>query len=111
LIGRWPLGEVGAKLDARESSLNYLEIVGNVGTAAEFPGRSLDPDFTDWDPDDMDTWDERIVLVADDEDFLDWRRDWLTEKTVAAEPYGSEALCATTLANRVHVSVPGRMVR
>jgi hypothetical protein len=27
----------------------------------------------------MDTWDERIVLVADDEDFLDWQRDWLTE--------------------------------
>jgi hypothetical protein len=28
LVGRWPLGEVGAKLDARESNLNYLEIVG-----------------------------------------------------------------------------------
>jgi hypothetical protein len=28
LIGRWPLGEVGAKVDARESNLNYLEIVG-----------------------------------------------------------------------------------
>jgi hypothetical protein len=27
----------------------------------------------------MDIWDERIVLVADDEDFLDWLRDWLTE--------------------------------
>jgi hypothetical protein len=27
----------------------------------------------------MDTWDERIVLVGDDEDFLDWQRDWLTE--------------------------------
>jgi hypothetical protein len=26
LIGRWPLGEVGAT--ARESNLNYLEIVG-----------------------------------------------------------------------------------
>jgi hypothetical protein len=26
--------------------------------------RSLDPDFTDWDPDDIDRWDERIVLVA-----------------------------------------------
>jgi hypothetical protein len=23
LAGRWPLGEVGAKLDARESNLNY----------------------------------------------------------------------------------------
>jgi predicted DNA-binding transcriptional regulator AlpA len=33
--------------------------------------RSLDPDFTDWDPEDIDTWDERIVMVADDEDFLD----------------------------------------
>jgi hypothetical protein len=33
--------------------------------------RSLDPDFTDWDPDDMDTWDQRIVMVADDENFLD----------------------------------------
>ena len=41
--------------------------------------RSLDPDFTDWDPEDMDTWDERIVMVADDEDFLDWQRDWLTD--------------------------------
>jgi hypothetical protein len=27
----------------------------------------------------MDTWDERIVMVADDEDFLDWQRDWLAE--------------------------------
>jgi hypothetical protein len=41
--------------------------------------RALDPDFTDWDPDDMDPWDERIVMVADDEDFLDWQRDWLAE--------------------------------
>jgi hypothetical protein len=48
----WPLGEVGANLDVRESNLNYLEIVG--------------------------TWDERIVMVADDEDFLEWQRDWLT---------------------------------
>jgi hypothetical protein len=39
----------------------------------------LDPDFTDWDPDDLDTWDERIVVVADDEDFLDWQREWLEE--------------------------------
>jgi hypothetical protein len=51
----------------------------------------------------MDTWDERIVMVADDEDFLDWQRDWLAE-TVAADRQGSEALCATTLANRVHGS-------
>jgi hypothetical protein len=114
LIGRWPLGEVGAKLDARESNLNYLEIVGMWELLLSFPDgrstafecskrnddckatchaiaagaaeltrnlprpRALDPDFTDWDPDDMDTWDERIVLVADDEDFLDWQRDWLT---------------------------------
>jgi len=28
LIGRWPLGKVGAKLDARESNLNYLAIAG-----------------------------------------------------------------------------------
>jgi hypothetical protein len=49
----WPLGEVGAKLDVRKSNLNYLEIVG--------------------------TWDERIVMVADDEDFLEWQRDWLTD--------------------------------
>jgi hypothetical protein len=41
--------------------------------------RSLDPDFTDWDPEDMDTRDERIVMVADDEDFLEWQRDWLTD--------------------------------
>jgi hypothetical protein len=69
--------------------------------------RALDPDFTDWDPDDMDPWDERIVMVADDEDFLDWQRDWLAEM-VAAD---SEVLCASTLADRVRVSVPGRMVR
>jgi hypothetical protein len=41
--------------------------------------RSLDPDFTDWDPEDTDTWDERIVMVADDEDFLEWQRDRLTD--------------------------------
>ena len=41
--------------------------------------RSLDPTFTDWDPDDLDTWDERIVMVADDEDFLEWQREWLEE--------------------------------
>lgn len=40
-------------LDVRESNRNYLEIVG--------------------------TWDERIVMVADDEDFLEWQRDWLTD--------------------------------
>ena len=33
--------------------------------------RSLDPYFTDWDPEDMDTWDVRIVMVADDEDVLE----------------------------------------
>jgi hypothetical protein len=99
---RDPLGEVGAKLDARESNLNHLEIVGTWELLLGFPDgrsaafecsrrnddcratchaiaadaaeltrnlprpRSLDPDFTDWDPDDMDTWDERIVMVADD---------------------------------------------
>jgi hypothetical protein len=41
--------------------------------------RSLDPDFTDWDPEDMSTWDERIVMFADDEDFLEWQRDWLAD--------------------------------
>jgi hypothetical protein len=25
----------------------------------------------------MDTWDQRIVMVADDADFLEWQRDWL----------------------------------
>jgi len=50
------------------------ELTGNLPRA-----RSLDPNFTDWHPDDMDTWDERIVMVADDEDFLDWQRDWLAE--------------------------------
>ncbi|HTI74158.1 MAG TPA: hypothetical protein VL634_04125 [Mycobacterium sp.] len=115
LIGRWPLGDVGAKLDARESDLNRLEIIGTWellltfpdGRSAAFecskrsddctatcraiaagPGeltrnlprpRSLDPDFTDWDPDDIDTWDERIVMVADDEDFLEWQREWLAD--------------------------------
>jgi hypothetical protein len=41
--------------------------------------RSLDPNFTDWDPEDMGTWDGRIVVVANDENFLDWQRDWLAE--------------------------------
>ncbi len=27
----------------------------------------------------MDTWDGRIVMVPDDEDFLGWQRDWLAE--------------------------------
>jgi hypothetical protein len=115
MIGRWPLAEVGAKLDARESDLNHFEIVGTWELRLSFPDgraaafecskrneecretcraiesaaaaltsnlprpRSLDPDFTDWDPDDMDTWDERIVLVADDADFLEWQQDWLSE--------------------------------
>ena len=39
--------------------------------------RSLDFDFTDWDPEGMSTWDDRIVMVADDEAFLEWQRDWL----------------------------------
>jgi hypothetical protein len=26
----------------------------------------------------MSTWDERIVMVAADEDFPEWRRDWPT---------------------------------
>jgi len=26
----------------------------------------------------LDTWDERIVMVAD-EDFVQWRQDWLAE--------------------------------
>jgi hypothetical protein len=69
--------------------------------------RSLDPDLTDWDPEDMDTWDERIVMVADDEDFLEWQRDWLTDN-VARDP---EVLRGSTLADRVPASVPGRMVR
>jgi hypothetical protein len=115
LIGRCPLGEVGAILHARESNLNHLEIVGRWEQLLSFPDgrsaafecskgnddckatchaiasgaaeltrnlprpRSLDPDLTDWDPDDMDTWDERIVMVADDEDFLEWQRDWRAE--------------------------------
>ena len=115
LIGRWPLGDVGARLDARESNLNYLEIVGTWELLLTFPDgrsaafecskrnddckatchaiasgaieltrnlprpRSLDPEFTDWDPDDLDTWDERIVMVADDEDFAEWQREWLAE--------------------------------
>ena len=115
LIGRWPLGDVGARLDARESDLNHLEIVGTWELVLTFPDgrsaafecsrrnddckatcraiadgaaelarnlplpRSLDPGFTDWDPDDMDTWDERIVVVADDGDFLEWQREWLAD--------------------------------
>jgi len=27
----------------------------------------------------MDTWCEQIVMAADDEDSLDWQRDWLAE--------------------------------
>ena len=140
LIGRWPLGEVGAKLDARESNLNYLEIVGMWELLLSFPDgrsaafecakrnddckatchaiaagaaeltrnlprpRSLDPDFTDWDPDDMDTWDERSS----------WSPTTRTSSTGSVTGWpkiDSEALCATTLANPGHVSVPGRMVR
>jgi len=52
-IGRWPLEEVGARLEERESNWNFFELV--------------------------DTWDERIVVVVDDEDFLEWQREWLEE--------------------------------
>jgi hypothetical protein len=43
--------------------------IGDEGGAAELTRnlprpRSLDPDFIDWDPEDMNTWDERIVMVA-----------------------------------------------
>jgi hypothetical protein len=42
LIGRWPVGEVGAKLDARASNLNYLEIVGMWELLLSFAdGRSI----------------------------------------------------------------------
>ena|SRR6476620_5331020 len=114
-IGRWPLEEVGARLEERESNWNFFEPVGTWELLLTFPDgrsgafesakrgddcratcraivagsrelarnlpkpRSLDPDFTDWDPDDLDTWDERIVVVADDEDFLEWQREWLEE--------------------------------
>ena len=114
-IGRWPLEEVSARLEERESNWNFFEPVGTWELLLTFPDgrsgafesanrdddckatcraiaagsrelarnlpkpRSLDPDFTDWDPDDLDTWDERIVVVADDEDFLDWQREWLEE--------------------------------
>jgi hypothetical protein len=51
---------------------------GAVDLARNLPGpRSLDPDYNAWNPDDMDTGDERIVMIADDEDFLDWQRDRL----------------------------------
>ncbi|WP_319452728.1 MULTISPECIES: hypothetical protein [unclassified Mycobacterium] len=115
LIGRWPLAEVGARLEERESNWNHLEIVGSWELLLTFPSgrsgafesskrdedckatcraiaagageltrnlpkpRSLDPNFTDWDPDDIDTWDERIVMVADEADFLEWQREWLEE--------------------------------
>lgn len=115
LIGRWPLAEVGAQLEERESNWNHLEIVGSWELVLTFPGgrsgafesskrdedgkatcraiaagageltrnlpkpRSFDPNFTDWDPDDIDTWDERIVMVADEDDFLEWQQDWLDE--------------------------------
>jgi hypothetical protein len=115
MIGRWPLGEVGAKYDTRESNVNHLEFVGTAELLLTFPDgssaafecgkrnddcravclaiaagageltrnlprpRSLDPGFTDWDPDDIDTWDERIVMVADDEDFADWQREWMAD--------------------------------
>ena len=85
----WPFGEVGAKLDARESNPNHLEIVGTWELLLSFPAgrsavfecskrnddckatwraiaagageltrnlprpRSLDPDFTDWGPEDI----------------------------------------------------------
>jgi hypothetical protein len=45
---------------------------------------SLDPDFVDWDPDDVSTWDERIVMVAEDADFDEWQREWLADNGAAA---------------------------
>jgi len=72
LIGRWPLSEVGAKLDACKATCHAIA-AGTAELTRNLPRpRSLDPDFTDWDPDDLDTWDERIVMVADDQDILDW---------------------------------------
>lgn len=47
------------------------------------PPRSLDPDFTDWDPNDVDTWDERIVQIEDEAEFLEWQREWIDENTAA----------------------------
>jgi hypothetical protein len=58
LIVRWPLNEI-------------------VGTW-ERPRPRSGPEFTDWDPDDIGTWDERIVMVADD-DFAEWQREWLAD--------------------------------
>ncbi len=116
LIGRWPLADVGARLNAPESDLDHFAIVAFWELTLGFPDgrsaafecakrsdesravcqaitaaasaltlnlprpRSLDPNFTDWDPDDIDTWDERIVMVADDEDFAEWQREWLAEQ-------------------------------
>jgi hypothetical protein len=40
LIGRWPLGEVGAKYDTRESNLNHLEFAGTAELLLTFPDGS-----------------------------------------------------------------------
>ncbi len=37
MIGRWPLGEVGAKYDTRESNVNHLEFVGTAELLLTFP--------------------------------------------------------------------------
>jgi hypothetical protein len=83
LIGRWPVGDVGAKLDARASNLNYLEIVG--------------------------MW-ELLLSFADGRSIPTSPIGTRTTWTPGTNGSCSEALRATTLANRVHVSVPGRMV-
>jgi hypothetical protein len=78
-VGGWALGEVGAKLDDCTATCRVIA-GGAAAVTRNLPRpRSLDPDGTDWDPEHMDTWDERIVMVADDEDFLEWQRDWLTD--------------------------------
>jgi len=71
--------ECAKRSDEATATYNVIA-AGACDLAANLPRpRSLDPDFTDWDPDDLDTWDERIVMVADDEDFAEWQREWLAD--------------------------------
>lgn len=60
--------------------------------AGELTGNQPRP--RSWDPDGIGTWDERIVMVADDEDFAQWQREWLGRQRSGVT---SEALCAIVL--------------
>lgn len=77
--GRSAAFECARRSDEATATCSVIAAVAAELTSNLPRPRSLDPEFTDWDPDDLDTWDERIVMVADDEDFAEWQREWLAE--------------------------------